>query len=156
MTLHCPNDRYVNDEGICQSVVGMLGQVGIRVHLVTHAHTVHFPALHRGESDFFLLGWGIPTFDSTYVFANLYRTRTASHGAWNVTGYSNPEIDALIDGLSGEVDRDRRSAAVATIWRRLKDEVIYVPLHVQTVAYATRNGFEVRYDVSDHLPRSSW
>jgi peptide/nickel transport system substrate-binding protein len=30
ITMHCPNDRYVNDEGICQAVVGMLGQPASR------------------------------------------------------------------------------------------------------------------------------
>jgi peptide/nickel transport system substrate-binding protein len=150
VTLHCPNDRYVNDEGICHSVVGMLGRVGIRVRLETQPHTAHFPALHRGESDFFLLGWGATTFDSLNVFASLYRTRTASHGAWNVTGYSNPEIDGLIDALGGEIDPDRRAAAIDALWQRLKDEAIYVPLHAQTIAYAMRNGFEVGFDVGNH------
>jgi peptide/nickel transport system substrate-binding protein len=150
VTLHCTNDRYVNDEGICQSVVGMLGRVGIRVRLATRSHAAHFPALHRGDSDFFLLGWGITTFDSIYVFGSLYRTRTAEQGAWNVAGYSNPDIDALIDSLGGEIDPGRRSARTAAIWQRLKDEAVYVPLHAQTIAYATRSGFEVRFDVSNH------
>src|SRR5690606_1181137 len=29
--LHCPNDRYLNDEAICQAFVGMLGRIGINV-----------------------------------------------------------------------------------------------------------------------------
>jgi len=29
VTLDCPNDRYTNDEAICQAVVGMLGQIGV-------------------------------------------------------------------------------------------------------------------------------
>jgi peptide/nickel transport system substrate-binding protein len=128
----------------------MLGQVGIRTRLVSRSHTVHFPALHRGECDFFLLGWGITTFDSHYVFNNLYRTRTATHGAWNVSGYSDPEIDALIDGLSDEVDAAKRTAAMAAIWQRLKEETVYVPLHVQNIAYAMRNGFDITYDVTNH------
>ncbi|MEO0912613.1 MAG: ABC transporter substrate-binding protein, partial [Pseudomonadota bacterium] len=31
--LDCPNDRYINDEAICQAVVGMLAQAGITVNL---------------------------------------------------------------------------------------------------------------------------
>ena len=31
--LDCPNDRYINDEAICQAAVGMLGQIGITVNL---------------------------------------------------------------------------------------------------------------------------
>ena len=28
--MDCPNDRYVNDEAICQAVVGMLARVGVK------------------------------------------------------------------------------------------------------------------------------
>jgi len=31
ITLHCPNDRYVNDEAICQAAVGMWGQIGVKL-----------------------------------------------------------------------------------------------------------------------------
>ncbi|WP_055037732.1 ABC transporter substrate-binding protein [Blastochloris viridis] len=150
VTLHCTNDRYVNDEGICQSVVGMLRRIGIRTRLVTQSHSVHFLALHRGECDLFLLGWGIITFDSSYVFTNLYRTRTATDGAWNVAGYSNPDIDNRIAALGTEVDRDRRKAAMVAIWQQLREDTVYVPLHVQSIAYAMRNGFDIRYDVTNH------
>jgi peptide/nickel transport system substrate-binding protein len=27
--LNCPNDRYLNDEAICQAFVGMLGRIGM-------------------------------------------------------------------------------------------------------------------------------
>ena len=33
ITLNCPNDRYINDEAICQAAVGMFGQIGIKVNL---------------------------------------------------------------------------------------------------------------------------
>ena len=33
ITLNCPNDRYINDEAICQAAVGMLGQIGVKVNL---------------------------------------------------------------------------------------------------------------------------
>ena len=31
--LDCPNDRYVNDEAICTSIVSMLARIGVRVTL---------------------------------------------------------------------------------------------------------------------------
>jgi hypothetical protein len=42
--LHCPNDRYLNDEAICQAFVGMLGRIGINANLVSQSRTIHFPA----------------------------------------------------------------------------------------------------------------
>src|SRR5688572_12069831 len=41
VSLHCPNDRYLNDEAICQASVGMLGQIGIKVNLVSQSKSLH-------------------------------------------------------------------------------------------------------------------
>jgi peptide/nickel transport system substrate-binding protein len=148
-TLHCPNDRYVNDEGICQAAVGMLGQIGIKATLVSQSLRVHFPGIQKGEYDFYLLGWGIPTYDSHYVFNDLYRTKTPTAGTWNGTGYSNPALDAQIDALNSEVDIPKRNASIAAIWKELQANNVYAPIHTQFIAYATRKGFNVPVDVEN-------
>ena len=114
VSLHCPNDRYLNDEAICQAAVGMLGQIGIKVNLVSQSKSLHFPLIQKAEADFYLLGWGVPPYDSEYIFSYLYHTRTDKFGGWNATRYSNPEIDKLIEGLSSETDLAKRNAAIAT------------------------------------------
>ena len=43
--LDCPNNRYINDEGICQAVVGMLAKIGIKVSLSAIPKTIHFPKI---------------------------------------------------------------------------------------------------------------
>ncbi len=65
VTLHCPNDRYVNDEAICQAAVGMWGQIGVKVNLVSQSKSIHFPLIQKNppETEFYLLGWGVPTFE---------------------------------------------------------------------------------------------
>jgi peptide/nickel transport system substrate-binding protein len=148
-TLHCPNDRYVNDEGICQAAVGMLGQIGIKATLVAQSLRVHFPGIQKGEYDFYLLGWGIPTYDSHYIFHDLYRTKTPTAGTWNGTGYSNPALDAKIDALNSEVDQTKRNAAIADIWKEVQANNVYAPIHLQYIAYATRKGFNVPVDVEN-------
>jgi peptide/nickel transport system substrate-binding protein len=149
VTLHCTNDRYVNDEGICQSAVSMLGQIGIKATLVAQSLRVHFPGIQKGEYDFYLLGWGIPTFDSHYVFNDLYRTKSPSAGTWNGTGYSNAALDAKIDGLNSEVDIAKRNATIADIWKEIQANNVYAPVHMQFIAYATRKGFTIPVDVEN-------
>jgi peptide/nickel transport system substrate-binding protein len=143
-TMHCPNDRYVNDEGICQAVVGMLGAAGIKVNLVSHSKTLHFPMIQKNppETEFFLLGWGVPPFDSDYVFSFLYHTREGARGGWNATGYSNKALDVKIQSLSSETDQAKRKATVAEIWSVLQDETIYVPIHDQMIAYGMKNDID--------------
>ncbi|MCU0885090.1 MAG: ABC transporter substrate-binding protein [Beijerinckiaceae bacterium] len=149
VTLHCTNDRYVNDEGICQSAVSMLGQIGIKTTLVAQSLRVHFPAIQRGEYDFYLLGWGIPTFDSHYVFNDLYRTKTPSAGTWNGTGLSNAALDAQIDSLSSEIDPAKRNATIAAIWKWIKDNDVYAPIHMQFIAGAMRSEWNIPTDVEN-------
>ncbi|MEM7641928.1 MAG: ABC transporter substrate-binding protein, partial [Pseudomonadota bacterium] len=66
--MDCPNDRYINDEAICQAVAGMMGQIGITVNLNAQSKALHFPLIQNVTTDFYLLGWGVPTFDSEYIF----------------------------------------------------------------------------------------
>ncbi|WP_245898104.1 ABC transporter substrate-binding protein [Phreatobacter cathodiphilus] len=143
VTLQCTNNRYVSDENICQAVVAMLGQVGIRANLVAKPAAQHFPELQRQELDFFLVGWGIPTYDAEYILTFLYHTRTANNGTWNGTRYSNPALDARMLALQTMADVPRRNAELADIQKQLRDQAIYIPLHMQSISHASRGGIEV-------------
>jgi peptide/nickel transport system substrate-binding protein len=151
ITLHCPNDRYVNDEAICQAVVGQLAQIGIRVNLLSQSKSIHFPIIQKNppETDFYMLGWGVPTFDSHYIFAHLFHTRTDKEGGWNGTRYSNPEIDRQTVGLTQETDLTRRNQVIGQMWKVLQDETIYIPIHVQTLAYAMKPDLDIPVDISN-------
>ncbi|MGL4324327.1 MAG: ABC transporter substrate-binding protein, partial [Beijerinckiaceae bacterium] len=131
ITLHCPNDRYINDEAICQAAVGMLGQIGIKINLVSQSKSIHFTLIQKQppESDFFLLGWGVPPYDSDYIFSFLYHTRSGSRGGWNAMRYSNAEVDQKIQSLSSEIDLAKRNATIAELWKKLKDETLYIAIH---------------------------
>jgi peptide/nickel transport system substrate-binding protein len=148
VTLHCPNDRYVNDEGICQAVVGMLGQIGIKANLVSQSKTLHFPLVQKNppETEFFLIGWGVPTFDSEYIFSFLYHTRDAKYGSWNALRLSDPELDRKIESLSSETDTAKRNATIAEIWKKLQDETYYLPIHHQMLAYAMKANLDIPVD----------
>jgi peptide/nickel transport system substrate-binding protein len=143
VSLHCPNDRYLNDEAICQAAVGMLGQVGVRANLVSQSKSLHFPLLQKAEVDFYLLGWGVPPFDSEYIFTYLYHTRTDKFGGWNAARYSNPDVDKLIEGLSAETDLAKRNAAIARIWQQVSQDQVYVAIHHQVLAHAMKNFVEI-------------
>ncbi|HEX2216608.1 MAG TPA: ABC transporter substrate-binding protein, partial [Xanthobacteraceae bacterium] len=40
--MDCPNDRYVNDEAICQAVTAMLARIGVKVHLNAQPKAKYF------------------------------------------------------------------------------------------------------------------
>jgi peptide/nickel transport system substrate-binding protein len=140
---HCPNDRYLNDEAICQAFVGMLGRIGINANLVSQSRTIHFPAIQNGEVDFYLLGWGVPTFDSQYVFDFLVHAPEDGRGGWNGSRYDNAEVNAMIKTLSTETDLDKRNATIAQIWEKVQEDRVFLMVHNQLLAYATRDGVNV-------------
>ncbi|ABV92617.1 extracellular solute-binding protein family 5 [Dinoroseobacter shibae DFL 12 = DSM 16493] len=131
--LDCPNDRYINDEAICQAVVGMLGQIGVTVNLDAKPKAQHFPLIQNGETNFYMLGWGVPTYDSEYVFNFLVHTREGDRGSWNNTGFSNAEVDAKIVSLASETDLAVRNQTIAEIWQVVQDEQLYLPIHHQVL-----------------------
>jgi peptide/nickel transport system substrate-binding protein len=124
------------------------------VNLVSHSKTLHFPMIQKTppETEFFLLGWGVPPFDSDYVFSFLYHSRQSPRGGWNATGYSNPEMDKKIQSLSSETDQVKRNATIAEIWKVFQDETIYVPIHDQMIAYAMKNDI----DIPVHPDNTMW
>jgi peptide/nickel transport system substrate-binding protein len=151
VTLHCPNDRYVNDEGICQAAVGMFGQIGVKANLVSQSKSIHFTLIQKNppETDFYLVGWGVPTYDSDYIFSFLYHTREGSRGSWNAARYSDKGVDAMIQSLSSEIDITKRDATIAQLWAKLKDETIYLPIHHQSLSYAMRANIDIPVDVAN-------
>ena len=42
VTMDCPNDRYVNDEAICQAVTAMLVRVGVKINLLAQPKAKYF------------------------------------------------------------------------------------------------------------------
>ena len=147
--LDCPNDRYINDEAICQAVTGMLGRIGITVNLDAKPKAQHFPLITGGETDFYMLGWGVPTFDSEYIFNFLVHTKGEDRGSWNGTGYSNADLDAMIQTLASETDLDARNATIAEIWGTVQDEVLYLPIHNQVLNWGYGGGVDAEVSVED-------
>ena len=142
VTLSCPNDRYVNDEAICQAVTGMFGQIGVKARLDARPKSIHFAELPKGELDLYMLGWGVPTMDSHYVFHYLYETRTDKGGSWNVTGYSNPKLDELTKAMTREIDLGKRAGMVAETWKTVQDDVVYLPIHHQMLNWAMKDNID--------------
>lgn len=135
VTLDCTNDRYMNDEAVCQAVVGMLARIGIKVRLDAKSKTLHFPKIQNEQTDFYLLGWGSGTMDSHYHLNFL----AMPDRAWNRTGLYDPDLFAIIDGIATETDLAKRDAMINQAWLRLKAADVYIPLHHQGLAWAMKD-----------------
>lgn len=141
-TLNCPNDRYVNDEAICQATVSMMAQIGITVNLVAEPKATFFPLISGKKTDFYMLGWGVPTFDSEYVFNFLVHSTTEDRGSWNNTRFESADLDAKIQSLGSEVDLEKRNATIAEIWQVVQDQQLYLPLHNQVLNWGQKSNID--------------
>jgi peptide/nickel transport system substrate-binding protein len=110
---------------------------------VSQSRTLHFPLIQNREIDFYLLGWGVPTFDSQYVFDFLVATREGARGGWNGSNYSNPEADALIQAMATETDLEKRNQMIADVWEMVVRDRVFLNVHNQLLAYATREGVTI-------------
>jgi peptide/nickel transport system substrate-binding protein len=140
VTMDCPNDRYVNDEAICQAAVAMLARIGIKVNLLSQPKAKYFAkVLASGgfDTSFYLLGWTPGSFDSWNVMANLLgcRDATGKGSPFNLGGYCNRQVDELAAKVLVENDTKKRDAMIAEAYRIVHDEAGYVPLHQQALVW---------------------
>jgi peptide/nickel transport system substrate-binding protein len=145
VTLDCPNDRYINDEAICRAAAAMLGEIGIRVTVAARPMRERLPRIKNRETDFYMIGWSTGTYDSLEHFSYLVR----SDAPYNATGYANPHVDELIDAIGTELTTYTRDFLIEQVWKSVRDDIMYVPLHHQVIVWAMRNHLDLPVDAQN-------
>ena len=148
--LNCPNNRYVNDEEICQNLVAMWARIGIKTKLVAESMATFIQKVQNFDTSAYLLGWGVATFDAQYSLQSLVRTRTTgADGNFNFGRISNPKIDALVDAMKTETDVAKRNAQIREALILTRDEVHNIPLHHQLRPWAMKKGVTTVHRADD-------
>ena len=143
--LKCPNDRYLNDEAVCQAVTGMLAKVGITATLDAMPVQNYWPELRADNYDMYLLGWSPGTFDAEHPIRFLASTPNAEKklGSWNFGGFSNARVDTLLPMIQSEIDDAKRQSMLDEVTTILQDEVAYVPMYVQPLVWGAQANIEL-------------
>src|SRR5207248_11001219 len=135
-TLDCPNNRYVNDEKICQALVGMWARAGLKVRLNAVPFANFIPKILNFDSSAYMLGWGVQTFDGLYMLQSLVRTKTTgADGSFNQGRVSDKKLDDMIDQIKVETDPKKRDALLKESLEITRDQYDYVPLHYQMLPW---------------------
>ncbi|MEM8689177.1 MAG: ABC transporter substrate-binding protein, partial [Pseudomonadota bacterium] len=148
VTMDCPNNRYVNDEKICQASASMLAKINVKVNLLAQPKSKYFGkvlAQNNYDTSFFLLGWTPSTFDSHNPIASLIACRGGEDklGAFNLGGYCNPKINELAAKIKSETDQAKRQAMIDEAFKIHQDEVGHIPLHQQPLSWGVSDKVEV-------------
>jgi peptide/nickel transport system substrate-binding protein len=138
--MDCPNDRYVNDEAICQAVAQMLSRIDIKVKLNSMPKAKFFAKAgpsQKYDSSFNLLGWTPGSLDSWNVIENILGCRDAdgNGGLFNFGGYCNKRIDELNKLILVETDAKKRDEMIAEAFRINHEEAGVIPLHQQSLIW---------------------
>ncbi|WP_108482090.1 ABC transporter substrate-binding protein [Oceaniglobus ichthyenteri] len=151
--LKCTNDRYLNDESVCQAVVSMLAQIGLTAELDAMPVRNYWPELRSNNMDMFLLGWSPGTFDAEHPIRFIVATDNPEKklGSWNFGGYSSARIDELLPQIQSEIDDTKRMEMLEEVTRIYQDEVAYVPLYVQPLIWGARDTVSLTQRPDDFL-----
>jgi peptide/nickel transport system substrate-binding protein len=140
ITLHAPNNRYVNDEQIAQAVAQMLARIGIAARVEAMPVAAYFPRARNRDFSLALLGWGSMSGDLALRSTLMTFDAERGWGAWNWGRYANPKVDAgVLQALASVDDAKREALAREAATLALRDQAI-VPLHHQVVTWAMRSG----------------
>jgi len=153
--MDCPNDRYVNDEAICQAVVVMLSKIGIKVDLLAQTRIKYFAKIGAPyKTSFYMLGWTPATYDAHNAFVALMTTRdpAAGRGNFNNGGFSYKEIDDLTSQIQVELDAKKRLGLISQALKFVKDNYLYIPLHQQVVVWAARDNVQLVQMADNYFP----
>uniref|UniRef100_A0A2A4Z409 ABC transporter substrate-binding protein n=1 Tax=OCS116 cluster bacterium TaxID=2030921 RepID=A0A2A4Z409_9PROT len=162
ITIDCPNNRYVNDEKICQAAAAMMAKVGIDMKVLAQPKAKYFAkvlAQNNYDTSMYLLGWTPGSMDVHNVLEGLLSCQDKENnvGLYNLGNYCNARVDELTKLIQVETDAVKRQAYVDEAMQIAKDEVAYLPIHQQplswgisdkiTVNQRADNAFDFRYVV---------
>ncbi len=142
LTLHGPNDRYVNDARVVQAIGQMWTRIGVRTSVEAMPWATYITRASKQDFSVFLWGWGSVSGEAS----NPLRALTASFdtargwGASNRARYSNPEHDRLLAEGLRTLDDPKREALFQAATRTAMDDIGLIPLHIQTNIWAMRRG----------------
>jgi len=150
LTLHAPNNRYVNDEQIAQAIAQMLTKIGIQTRVDAMPASVFFSRGSKLEFSFLLAGWGAETMEASSPLKALLATfnKEKGMGAANRGRYANAKLDAALEQALATVDDAKREQLLRLATDIGIGDLGIIPLYHQHNLWAARRGiaYEARAD----------
>jgi peptide/nickel transport system substrate-binding protein len=142
LTVHGPNDRYVNDDQVAQAIAQMLSRIGIATRVESMPSAVYFTRANKLEFSLMLVGWASDTGEASSPLKALLATYNNDKGMGqaNRGRYSNPKMDALLQQALATVDDGRREKLLQEATQVAMSDLGIIPLYHQENVWATRKG----------------
>ena len=144
LSLACPNDRYVNDERVCQAIAAMWTRAGVRTEVQSETTAVWSRRTASFNVSAFMLGHAaLPLADVYSTLSEVIHSNTATAGGLNYGRYSNPAVDGLIEQAGAESDEPARLREMRDAFKLEKEDIGNIPLFQQPLTWASRKGIDM-------------
>jgi peptide/nickel transport system substrate-binding protein len=142
MTIHGPNNRYINDDKIAQAIAQFYSRIGIDAKVETMPSAVYFTRATKLEFGYMLLGWGTESGEQGSSLRSLLATydRDKGMGVTNRGRYSNPELDKALAIALVTMDEKRREALIQQAAEIAMKDTALIPIHYEVSTWATAKG----------------
>jgi peptide/nickel transport system substrate-binding protein len=142
ITIHTPNNRYINDEKITQTIAQMLSRVGIAAKVEGLPMSVYSSRGAKREYSLGLLGWGAQTGEVSSPLRALAACDDPARGfgGFNWLKYCNPKMNELLGKALNTVDDKERSKLLQEATAIVINDGGLIPIHQQVTTWATKKG----------------
>ena len=143
LTLHGPNDRYVNDSKIAEAIAQMWTRIGVKTAVDTMPSTTYFSRAIRFEFSIRVSGWASDTGEDSSNLVQLVASSNPDKGRgaiFDPTHYANAAVDAVIERALATLDGGQREALYRQAQQMAMPDLPIIPLHHQVNVWAIRNG----------------
>lgn len=115
--LYASADRYVNDRQSSQAIASMLTKVGIRTKLTIRDYSIEWPNVRKGLVPFYYQGRG------SVIDPSPFLEQYFQSGVTPRLGYSNPQLDKLLEAERREFDPAQRKQLLLQAYDLIQQEV---------------------------------
>jgi peptide/nickel transport system substrate-binding protein len=144
VTLDCPNNRYVNDERICQALAAMWSQVGVATKVNSMPRALYFPKLEKTDTSLYMLGWGGASTDGIFTLQPVLSSYNGKgDGDFNYGRYTNAKVNDLTAKVKVDMNQEQRLGMIREALLAQNAEVNLIPLHRQVIPWASRSNVSV-------------
>lgn len=142
LTLHTPNNRYVNDEKIAQTIAQMFSRIGIVTKIEGLPMSVYSARGAKSEYSIGLLGWGAQTGEASSPLRALLACDNPAKGlgGFNWLKYCNPKMDEMLQKALNTVDDKSRLVLLQDATAVAINDGGIIPIHQQVTTWATKKG----------------
>ena len=137
-------NEYPETVTAAEVIANQLGDIGIDVQIRTEDFSTWLADQGEGEFDAFMLGW-LGNIDPD----DFYYAQHHSEGGFNFHGYSNPEVDELLDAGRRETDQEARKQIYDQVAELIVDDASYIYFYNPDIVNAWSpdvQGYETRPD----------